>query len=105
MLAVPEGDTEVSPLPWAAQGLCGAGGPAELTQPRGCCWGQDVDVGALSHTVTGLKKFTEYSFRVVAYNKHGPGVSTHDVVVRTLSDGKAAPLPCVWGVDPVVSNQ
>lgn len=44
-------------------------------------------MGTLSYTMTGLKKFTEYSFRVVANNKHGPGVSTEDVAVTTLSDG------------------
>lgn len=49
---------------------------------------QDVDIDSQSYTMTGLKKNTEYSFRVVANNKHGPGVSTEDVVVRTLSDGQ-----------------
>ncbi|KAG7473320.1 hypothetical protein MATL_G00094480 [Megalops atlanticus] len=52
---------------------------------------QDIDVSGLSYTMTGLKKYAEYSFRVVAYNKHGPGVSTEDVVVHTLSDVPSAP--------------
>uniref|UniRef100_A0A672JL50 Neogenin 1b n=1 Tax=Salarias fasciatus TaxID=181472 RepID=A0A672JL50_SALFA len=52
---------------------------------------QDVDIDGQSYTMTGLKKNTEYSFRVVANNKHGPGVSTEDVTVRTLSDVPSAP--------------
>ncbi|XP_077375058.1 neogenin 1a isoform X7 [Festucalex cinctus] len=52
---------------------------------------QDVDVDGPSYTMTGLKKNTLYSFRVVANNKHGPGVSTDDILVRTLSDVPSAP--------------
>uniref|UniRef100_A0A674C3Y8 Neogenin 1 n=1 Tax=Salmo trutta TaxID=8032 RepID=A0A674C3Y8_SALTR len=52
---------------------------------------QDIDAGALSYTLMGLKKFTEYSIRVVAFNKHGPGVSTGDIPVTTLSDVPSAP--------------
>ncbi|XP_026175884.1 neogenin 1a isoform X6 [Mastacembelus armatus] len=52
---------------------------------------QDIDIDGQSYTMTGLKKNLEYSFRVVANNKHGPGVSTEDVIVRTLSDVPSAP--------------
>ncbi|KAG8440231.1 hypothetical protein GDO86_006130 [Hymenochirus boettgeri] len=52
---------------------------------------QDVDVSGLSYTVSGLKKYIEYSFRIVAFNKHGAGVSTQDVIVRTQSDVPSAP--------------
>uniref|UniRef100_A0A671UGL3 Neogenin 1b n=1 Tax=Sparus aurata TaxID=8175 RepID=A0A671UGL3_SPAAU len=52
---------------------------------------EDVDIDGQSYTLNGLKKNTEYSFRVVANNKHGPGVSTEDIVVRTLSDVPSAP--------------
>lgn len=52
---------------------------------------QDIDIDGQSYTMTGLKKNTVYSFRVVANNKHGSGVSTEDVVVRTLSDVPSGP--------------
>ncbi|KAF4082900.1 hypothetical protein AMELA_G00133910 [Ameiurus melas] len=51
---------------------------------------KDIEVSGLTYTMSGLKKFTEYNFRVVAYNKHGPGVSTEDVSVRTYSDVPSA---------------
>ncbi|KAM7151097.1 LOW QUALITY PROTEIN: neogenin-like [Molossus nigricans] len=50
---------------------------------------QDINISSHSHIINRLKKYTEYSF-VVAYNKHGPGVSTQDVAVQTLSDVSSA---------------
>uniref|UniRef100_A0A6Q2WYW7 Neogenin 1b n=1 Tax=Esox lucius TaxID=8010 RepID=A0A6Q2WYW7_ESOLU len=54
--------------------------------------GQDTEQvrSSLSYNMMNLRKFTDYSIRVVAFNKHGPGVSTGDVSVTTLSDGKSA---------------
>lgn len=49
---------------------------------------QNIEVDGLSYKLEGLKKFTEYSLRFLAYNRYGPGVSTDDVTVVTLSDGK-----------------
>ena len=35
-----------------------------------------------------LDKFVDYSFRVVALNRNGPGMSTPKVVAKTHSDSK-----------------
>ena len=37
----------------------------------------------------GLNKFTEYTVRVVAVNRYGPGVATGNLRITTLSDGKS----------------
>ena len=39
-----------------------------------------------SHLIHGLKPYTDYSVWVVAFNENGPGTSTEEVQVRTLSD-------------------
>lgn len=49
---------------------------------------QNIEVDGLSYKLEGLKKFTEYTLRFLAYNRYGPGVSTEDVAVVTLSDGE-----------------
>ncbi|XP_060136345.1 netrin receptor DCC [Zootoca vivipara] len=51
---------------------------------------QNIEVDDLSYKLEGLKKFTEYTLRFLAYNRYGPGVSTEDLTVRTLSDVPSA---------------
>ncbi|XP_072716354.1 netrin receptor DCC isoform X4 [Ciconia boyciana] len=51
---------------------------------------QNVEVDGLSYRLEGLKKFTEYTLRFLAYNRYGPGVSTEDVTLTTLSDVPSA---------------
>uniref|UniRef100_A0AAY4A923 Netrin receptor DCC n=1 Tax=Denticeps clupeoides TaxID=299321 RepID=A0AAY4A923_9TELE len=50
------------------------------------CPFQSIEVIGQSYKMEGLKKFTEYSLRVLALNRFGPGVSTDDMVITTLSD-------------------
>ncbi|XP_063067047.1 netrin receptor DCC [Engraulis encrasicolus] len=47
---------------------------------------QSIDVIAQSYRMEGLKKFTEYSLHVLALNRYGPGVTSDEVAVTTLSD-------------------
>ncbi|MFT7796934.1 netrin receptor DCC-like [Arapaima gigas] len=47
---------------------------------------QTVEVSGLSHRLEGLKKFTQYTIRILAYNQYGLGESTGDLVLNTLSD-------------------
>lgn len=53
---------------------------------------QNVEVVGQSYRMEGLKKFTEYSLRVLAVNRHGPGISDEDTLITTLSDGKISQL-------------
>ncbi|KAJ8007460.1 hypothetical protein DPEC_G00117730 [Dallia pectoralis] len=52
---------------------------------------QSVEVNGPSYRMEGLKKFTEYSLRVLALNRYGPGVTTEDVRVTTQSDVPSSP--------------
>uniref|UniRef100_A0A8C0GNT6 DCC netrin 1 receptor n=1 Tax=Chelonoidis abingdonii TaxID=106734 RepID=A0A8C0GNT6_CHEAB len=51
---------------------------------------QNIEIDGLSYKLEGLKKFTEYTLRFLAYNHYGPGVSTEDLTVMTLSDVPSA---------------
>ncbi|XP_059404933.1 netrin receptor DCC-like isoform X1 [Carassius carassius] len=52
---------------------------------------QNVEVVGQSYRMEGLKKFTEYSLRVLAVNRHGPGLSDKHMLITTLSDVPSAP--------------
>uniref|UniRef100_A0A673YUD9 DCC netrin 1 receptor n=1 Tax=Salmo trutta TaxID=8032 RepID=A0A673YUD9_SALTR len=52
---------------------------------------QSVEVNGQSYKMEGLKKFTVYSLRVLALNRYGPGVTTEDMSITTLSDVPSAP--------------
>ncbi|XP_029426916.1 netrin receptor DCC [Rhinatrema bivittatum] len=47
---------------------------------------QNIEVDGLSYKLEGLKKFAEYTLRILAYNRYGPGVSSEDLTIVTLSD-------------------
>ena len=42
----------------------------------------------LTKTVSGLEKFTEYEFDVLAYTSAGDGPKTSVVIARTKEDGE-----------------
>uniref|UniRef100_A0A673ZTC6 DCC netrin 1 receptor n=1 Tax=Salmo trutta TaxID=8032 RepID=A0A673ZTC6_SALTR len=52
---------------------------------------QSVEVTGQSYKMEGLQKFTEYSLRVLALNRYGPGISTEDMSITTLSDVPSGP--------------
>lgn len=52
---------------------------------------QSIEVLGQSYKMEGLKKFTEYSLRVLALNHHGPGITTDEMLITTFSDGNVLP--------------
>uniref|UniRef100_A0A8D3CTD2 Netrin receptor DCC n=1 Tax=Scophthalmus maximus TaxID=52904 RepID=A0A8D3CTD2_SCOMX len=51
---------------------------------------QSVEVNGLNYKMEGLNKFTEYTVRVLAINRYGPGTATEPVGVTTQSDVPSA---------------
>uniref|UniRef100_A0A8C9ZIZ4 DCC netrin 1 receptor n=1 Tax=Sander lucioperca TaxID=283035 RepID=A0A8C9ZIZ4_SANLU len=52
---------------------------------------QSVEVNGLNYKMEGLNKFTEYTVRVLAINRYGPGAAVDSVSVTTQSDVPSAP--------------
>uniref|UniRef100_A0A7N8WX49 DCC netrin 1 receptor n=1 Tax=Mastacembelus armatus TaxID=205130 RepID=A0A7N8WX49_9TELE len=53
--------------------------------------GKDVEVDGLNYKMEGLNKFTEYTVRVLAVNRYGPGTASDIMSVITQSDVPSAP--------------
>ncbi|MEQ2278601.1 hypothetical protein AMECASPLE_000568 [Ameca splendens] len=52
---------------------------------------QSVEVSGLNYKMDGLNRFTEYTVRVLAINRYGPGTASESVSVTTQSDGEPTP--------------
>ncbi|XP_061603141.1 netrin receptor DCC isoform X2 [Phyllopteryx taeniolatus] len=52
---------------------------------------QSVDVNGLNYKMEGLNKFTQYTVRVLAINRFGPGAALDNIIVTTRSDVPGAP--------------
>lgn len=53
-----------------------------------CVCLQSVEVSGLNYKMDGLNKFTEYTVRVLAFNRYGPGAASEATSVTTHSDGE-----------------
>ncbi|MED6236773.1 hypothetical protein ATANTOWER_013985, partial [Ataeniobius toweri] len=56
---------------------------------------QSVEVSGLNYKMDGLNRFTEYTVRVLAINRYGPGTASESVSVTTQSDGEPTPTQLV----------
>lgn len=45
-------------------------------------------MSGINYKMDGLNKFTEYTVRVLAINRYGPGAPSETVTVTTHSDGE-----------------
>lgn len=52
---------------------------------------QSVEVNGLNYKMEGLNKFTEYTVRVLAVNRYGPGTAPETASITTQSDVPSAP--------------
>uniref|UniRef100_A0A8C4EJ93 Netrin receptor DCC n=1 Tax=Dicentrarchus labrax TaxID=13489 RepID=A0A8C4EJ93_DICLA len=52
---------------------------------------QSVEVNGLNYKMDGLNKFTDYTVRVLAINRYGPGTALETASVTTQSDVPSAP--------------